>query len=369
MAPKIKIAYIMPSMASGGAERFLLDLLQTIDRGRFAPLVILFKEAGQWHPELEKLALPIFVLSKKSKISLNNCWQIYKILKKEKPEIAHTQLGGDLRGRLAAKLAGVKIIISTEQNINRQEHWCQRATKIVTSLWTEVVVAISPAVAQDMRRRYFLPSKKCELVIPNGIPLEKFKYQEKKPNNEIITVGAVGRLNKQKGFDILIEAWLKVKTENARLVIAGEGEEREVLQKQINNSGLSEKISLVGNIQDMPAFYQSLNLLIMPSRWEGLGIAALEAGACGVPVVASAVDGLGDIINENTGWPLVPNDSQELAKILQKALSQLNSEATKTKQVKLRKLIEEKYSISQVTHNYEDLYLKLWRQHYENITS
>ena len=369
MAPKIKIAYIMPSMAGGGAERFLLDLLQTIDRGRFAPLVILFKEAGQWHEELEKLNLPIFVLSKKSKISLSNCWQIYKILKKEKPEIVHTQLGGDLRGRLAAKLAGVKVIISTEQNINRQERWYQRATKIITSLWTEVVVAISPAVAKDMRRRYFLPLKKCELVIPNGIPLEKFEYQEKRPNSGIINVGAVGRLNKQKGFDILIEAWSKIKAENTRLMIAGEGEEREILQKQINKSGLSEQISLIGNVKDMPAFYQSLNLLVMPSRWEGLGIAALEAGACGVPVVASAVDGLGDIINENTGWSLVPNDSQELAKILQETLSQLNSEVTKIKQAKLRTLIVEKYSINQVTVSYEDLYLKLWRQNYENIAS
>ncbi len=369
MAPKIKIAYIMPSMASGGAERFLLDLLQTIDRERFEPLVILFKEAGHWHPELEKLALPIFVLSKKSKISLSNCWQIYKILKKEKPEIVHTQLGGDLRGRLAAKLAGVKVIISTEQNINRQERWYQRGIKIITSFWTEAIVAISPAVAKDMRQRYLLPLRKCELIIPNGIPLEKFEYQEKRPETGIITVGAVGRLNKQKGFDILIEAWLKVKTENTRLVIAGEGEEREVLQKQINKSGLSEQISLIGNVQDMPAFYQSLNLLVMPSRWEGLGIAALEAGACGVPVVASAVDGLSDIINENTGWSLIPNDSQELARVLQETLSQLNSEVTRIKQAKLRTLIEEKYSINQVTVNYEDLYLKLWRQNYENITS
>jgi glycosyltransferase involved in cell wall biosynthesis len=367
MAPKIKITYIMPSMASGGAERFLLDLLQTIDRERFDPLVILFKEAGRWHQELEKLNLPIFILSKKSKISLANFWQIYKLLKKERPAIVHTQLGGDLRGRLAAKLAGVKIIVSTEQNINRQESWYQRWAKIITSLWTEAIVAISPAVAKDMHRRYFLPWKKCELIIPNGIPLKKFEYQEKRPETGIITVGAVGRLNKQKGFDILIEAWLKVKIENTRLIIAGEGEEREVLQKQIEKLGLSQQISLIGNVQDMSAFYQSLNLLVMPSRWEGLGIAALEAGACGVPVVASAVDGLGDIINENTGWSLIPNDAKELARVLQEALSQLNSEVTRFKQAKLRTLIEEKYSINQVTVNYEDLYLKLWRQHYENI--
>lgn len=368
MAPKIKIAYIMPSMASGGAERFLLDLLQTIDRERFDPLVILFKEAGRWHQELEKLSLPIFVLSKKSKISLSNCWQIYKILRKEKPEIVHTQLGGDLRGRLAAKLAGVKLIISTEQNINRQERWYQRGVKIITSRWTEAIVAISPAVAKDMRRRYLLPLKKCETIITNGIPLEKFNYQEKRPDNEIITVGAVGRLNKQKGFDLLIEAWSKVKTSNTRLIIAGEGEEREALQKQIEKAGLDDRVNLIGNVQDMPAFYQILNLLVMPSRWEGLGIAALEAGACGVPVVASAVDGLSDIINENTGWSLIPNDSQELARVLQEALSQLKNETSRIKQAKLRALVAENYSIEQVAHNYEDLYLKLWRQHYENIT-
>lgn len=356
-------------MARGGAERFLLDLLISLDKNIFSPSVILFKDKGPWYKELETLNLPIFSLSKKSLIGINNVWEIYKILKENKTEIVHTQLGGDIRGRLAAKLAKVKIIISTEQNINIDERWFRRFAKIISSFWANEIVAISSAVAQDMRKRYLLPKIKSQLIIPNGLNLKKFFYQENRPKQNPILVGAVGRLTKQKGFDILITAWHKIQLANAKLIIVGEGQEREVLKKQIKNLGLKEQIELAGDISDMPNFYKNLNLMVIPSRWEGLGIVALEAGASGVPIIANDIDGLKDIIDSKTGWPVNASEADNLSKTLKIVLNSLETEEIKIRQRALRSLVETKFSIERVSDEYSKLYLKLWRQAYENTPS
>ncbi len=369
MAEKIKIVYIMPSMARGGAERFLLDLISRLDRDLYAISIILFKDKGLWYEDLKSFDYPIFVLSKKSKIGISNFCEIYKIIKEIGPDIVHTQLGGDIRGRLAAKLAGVKVILSTEQNVNIGETWYQRLAKIITSIFVTQVIAISEAVISDMKRRYFLNSNKCRLIIPNGINLDKFPYQADRTIQTPFLVGAIGRLNSQKGFDLLIKAWALNKPEDIKLIIAGSGPERENLQAQISDAGLNNQIELIGDITDTTNFYKRLNLLVIPSRWEGLGIVALEAGASGVPILASDADGLSEIINDKNGWQCKKNDVNDLGIKLITAIETIKHSNIREKQDNLYALIKDKFSINKVASSYSNLYLRLYKQSYENITS
>lgn len=369
MAEKIKVVYIMPSMARGGAERFLLDLIAQLDKNLYAVNIILFQDKGVWYEYLQSLGHPIFVLDKKSKIGINNFREIYKIIKELQPDIVHTQLGGDIRGRLAAKFAGVKIILSTEQNVNIGEAWYQRLAKIITSTFVSQVVAISQAVAIDMKRRYFLNANKCQLIIPNGINLIDFPYQPDRTIKTTFLVGAIGRLNQQKGFDLLIKAWTMSKPSDAKLLIAGSGPEKDGLQSQISAAGLDNQIELIGDIVNTAAFYESLNLLVIPSRWEGLGIVALEAGASGVPVLASNADGLVEIINNKNGWQCQKNDIDDLVQKLKVAIETIRYENIKVKQQSLNSLINDKFSIKVVAAAYSDLYLRLYKQSYENSPS
>lgn len=356
-------------MARGGAERFLIDLIDNLNKDIFEPSVIIFKEKGVGYNELQALNIQITVLEKKSTIDFHNVLNIIKQLKNDKPDIVHTQLGGDLRGRLAAKLAGVKIIISTEQNTNFNEALSRRLAKIFTSCLADKIIAISPAVASDMKRRYLLPKHKCNQIIPNGIDLSKFIFCKTRPGKASLIVGGVGRLSTQKGFDLLIEAWKRLKLDNTRLIIAGSGPDKDNLNEQIIKDNLTEQINLCGDISDMPDFYKRLDLFIMPSRWEGLGIAALEAGACGVPVVASAVGGLSDFINNETGWTFKVGDVESLKYAITDAIDAIKANRTDSKQIKLQSLIVEKFSIQQVALAYENLYLELFKEKYEDSSS
>jgi hypothetical protein len=114
---KIKIMYIIPSLQSGGAERFIIDLINNLNKDNFEVKLLSFNGAGFFKDEVLDSGINLEILNKKNKIDLKNFYLIYKSIKKFKPDIVHTQLGGDIHGKIAAKIAGVKKIVSTEQNV------------------------------------------------------------------------------------------------------------------------------------------------------------------------------------------------------------------------------------------------------------
>jgi len=354
MEKKIKIIYILPSLEVGGAERFNLDLIKYLNPNEFNLKIILFKSKGHWFNELQKNKnIQCFVLAKKSKIDLKNIFQIYNLIKKESPDIVHTQLGGDLRGRLAAILARVKIIISTEQNINKKENFLYSLLKSLISLFSTEVISISEAVKKNSKKRYFLSAHKYKSIIHNGFDLNRFPYLKNKKINTIKKVGTVSRLVKQKGIDILIKSWAGANINDSRLIIGGDGPEKENLKTLVTKYNLSERVSFLGQIDDVSSFYQSLDLFVMPSRWEGLGITALEAAASGTPLLISSIDGLKEIFDENSVWFIKNLDKLDLD--LKESLNNLEKESDYKRQRAYRNVIN-KFSIHHIARQYENIY-------------
>jgi len=207
MKNKLKILYISPTLDQGGAERFMTDLVVNLDRAEFSHYLLLFKRGGIWVSELEAKNIPVKILTKRWLFDVINFWQIYKFIRDLDPDIVHTQLGGDIYGRLAARLVGVKTIISTEQNVNPDETWLINLLKRWTSKYSQITVAITEAVRQDAIKRYGLDVDKT-VVIPNGLDIKKFAQPS---NNNFrteagLTFGTIGRLSEQKGHSYLVEA-------------------------------------------------------------------------------------------------------------------------------------------------------------------
>ena len=377
---KIKITYIMPTAAAGGAERFLLDLVGNLDKNKFAPSVIFFAGGGFFLDDFKALKIPVIVLCKRFKFDPGNYWQLKKALKKLAPQIVHTQLGGDLYGRWAAKSLGIKVIISTEQNVNPQESLGARILKKYTSRLAVKIVAISQAVKNDLERRYNLPKNKIT-VIYNGLETKKFfvplkqivapadKSAAKSTAGMIggkikrpIIIGSVGRLTKQKNYALLIKALSGLRDLNFECLLAGTGELQSELAAQIERENLEDKIKLVGPIKNVKEFLMGLDLFVLPSLWEGLGIVLLEAGLVGLPVLASGVDGITEIIQDRvTGRLFDKNDAVDLQKKLVEMFKNIQSPEVKNLGVNLQKFVREKFAISKICQEYEDLYLELWK--------
>ena len=356
----------MPTLDRGGAERFLTDLILNLDQEIYEPVLILFKRGGDWAAELTAENIPVVILEKKRHWDIKNFRQLFLALKKIKPQIVHTQLGGDLYGRLAAKMLRVPVIVSTEQNVNPDEEKLRRRLKIMTSRYADKIVAISSAVKNDLIKRYKTPLDKIA-VIYNGLEIERFIDKEPaEPTKRVIPgaliIGTLGRLEPQKGQSVLIEAGSKIDLPNWSCLIAGTGSLEKKLASKINELGLSQKIKLIGSISDPSRFLKGLDIFVLPSLWEGLGIVLLEAGLSGRPIIASDVDGITEIIDETTGWLTPAGDSGELARRITWLGNNLDSSVVREKSERLKEKIICHFSIKTVARQYSDLYQVLLKQ-------
>ena len=163
-------------------------------------------------------------------------------------------------------------------------------------------------------------------VIPFGIDPEQFGYYDR-PQKEIVNIGIAKALRPKYGIDILIMAFKKL-TEthrNIRLTIAGKGESADEYSNMVKKMGLDDLVRFVGFVDHdkMPEFLSTIDIFVMPSIYDGesFGVAALEASATGLPVVASRVGGVPEVIDDGkTGFLVNRKDASELAKALEKLI-------------------------------------------------
>lgn len=352
---KIRVAYLLPTLDQGGAERFFVDLILRLDPDYFSPHLFLYKRGGEWMKELETRGIPVSIFRKKTKICPAHFFRLSRAIKKFAPDIIHTELGGDIYGRLIGRLLGAKNI-STEQNVNKGEPLLIWLGKKLTMPLADRVVAISQAVQTDLPSRYGTKPEKITLIY-NGLPLEKFLIEAgNRPRNERLVFGTLGRLTPQKGQATLIEAWSKLAKPRPLCLIAGQGELRESLEKQIADLDLKNDVKLVGPIQKTSDFFSSLDAFILPSLWEGLGIVLLEAGLVSRPIIASAVDGVTEIIDKDTGYLVPPGDARALSDAVERLIKNIDQEETKIMTRRLREKISDRFDISKIAVQYQELY-------------
>lgn len=168
----------------------------------------------------------------------------------------------------------------------------------------------------------YAPAGKPVTVVPYGVDLREFRPRPRGERSEVV-IGAVTRLSKEKGLHYLLEAFAVVagRRPEASLVLAGEGPERRRLERLAARLGLGERVQFLGEVphEQVPQVLQGLDIFAMPSTYEGFGVAALEAGAMEVPVVASRIHGIPDVVVDGeTGLLVPPRDRQALAAALER---------------------------------------------------
>lgn len=365
MSKKIKILHILPSLSRGGAEKVCFDIVSNLDREKFSPSLILFKDNGEgldWRGKLKEASIPLHSLKKKYKIDLKNLWQIYRTIVEIKPDIVHTHLGADVYGRIAAHFARVKVIVSTEHNINKSERPVISWLKKITAKWADVIFPVSQAVKNDAIDRYKISSDKL-IVIYNGIDTNYFSNNAivKNENEAELVIGAMGRLSKQKGFALLIEAAEKIRYKNYKILIAGEGELEADLRSQIKLLGLEDKIELVGKVKSRD-FLKKIDIFVFPSLWEGLGLVALEAAAMRRPIVASATGGIREIISDESGYLFETGNENDLARQINELIAHLNDDTQKVKVERAYEIISQRFTLDKMIFDYSVWYEKLYNK-------
>ncbi len=321
----IRVMYILTELAPGGAERCVANLATGLDRRRFDASVVGLR-GGALADELRAADVRCESLDLCCRCDAGALARLVRLMRKTGPDIVHTHLfHADLAGRLAAAWAGSARLIHTVHVAEQRP----RRGQFLWARWArggcDGIVCVSEAVRDHHRRLSGLPAGDYR-VIRNGIDVDRYARDENarrrlrgqwgtKPGE---LVGCfVGRLDRQKGVDVLADALARLGGDSpiGRWMIAGDGPERARLADRIDRAGLGGQVRLLGRVDHVGELLSACDVFALPSRWEGLPLAAMEAMSAGLAVVVSDGPGLAVVVeNERTGLVVPVGDADALAR-------------------------------------------------------
>ena len=325
---RLNILYIIWSLSSGGAERVVINLVKGLDKTRFNPIVCCLNWAGEYAQELESRNIKVIALNKKRGIDISVINKLITVIKNNKIDIVHTHLWtSNFWGRIAAKLAGVPVIIASEHGVSRRRGFLRFFADRVLSCFSDRITFVSKNVKEEFARKVTYNQRKAR-VIHNGIDLAKFRQpvDNQKVREKIgieeddFVVSCIGRLSPEKGHKFLLKAFASLNGEGKlKLLVVGDGALRESLQSSALNYKLENRVIFTGFRKDISDILGITDLLVIPSTREAHSVVALEAFASGVPVVATDVGGMNEIIIDRyTGLLVSAKNPEQLGLAIEK---------------------------------------------------
>ncbi len=367
MNNKKRITFFMDALHGGGAEKAVVNLLKGLaQRDEFDLDLVLATKEG---PYLDLVPKEVRIIDLKKSRAITATFPLMSYLKQNRPWALIGNMGHvNVVATLAKELAQIKTkLVLVEQNtISANKNKPKRAELVHLFMkWlyprADVVAGVSAGVARDLEQQLGLGKETVKVLnnpVVNEDLITRSQAEVDHPWFAVDTPPvflAVGRLNSQKDFPNLLNAFALVrKQQNARLIILGEGEERQSLEAIIDNLGIGEDVLMPGFVKNPYAYMGQANCFVLSSRQEGLPTVLIEAMACGCPVVATdCPSGPDEILDGGVYGPLVPiEDSHALAQGMLKIIN--NSPST---ELLMQRANE--YSTDKVVSTYLSLLEKL----------
>ena len=376
LQPRKKVLYLITKSNWGGAQRYVYDLATNLNQEKFEPVVALggdgilvemLQNAGIRVIRIDSLGRDISI-----KKELAFARELRQILRNERPDIFHvnsSKAGGI--GAFLGQLERIPRVIFTAHGwaFNEDRPWWQRLIikflHWVTVILSDRTIAVSNAIVKQMNWPGAL--RKMKIINPGrtiGVMYECNEAREKiidffprlTPYRNDIWLVTIAELHPIKRHHITISAIAElIKTEpTLRLILIGEGQERQEIEQQIIELNLSNHVFLLGNIVEAARFLKAFDMFVLASKSESYGYVLHEAGLAGLPVVATDVGGIPDIITNNQSGLLVPpNNVSAMTKAVKKLID--NSDLAKSLATNLVDKMSTR-TIEKMTRVTEDLY-------------
>ncbi len=358
----MKILYLATHFNYGGITTYVYSLAKSLsERGHE---IVVASSGGQVENALRKipgihhLTIPIKTKSELSPKVVVSSLVLKRLLLKHRVDIIHSHT------RVTSVVAGylkrtTKIPYVTtchgfyRRNIGRQ----------LLPMWGDLTIAISDAVKKHLMIDFFVPENRIRLV-PNSIDVANFRVDPIRLDTErpLRKVGIVARLSPVKGHAVLIKAMKKVVEEypDACLLIFGEGKIKYSLIAIAEELKIMDRVLFLPSVANTSEVLREIDIFVLPSLDEGLGLSILEAQACGIPVVASRVGGIPSIVKNNqTGLLVPPGDVDALSGAILKLMD--NSRLAVTLGHEGRLTVEEKFDMSRMVEEMEKVYQEVIR--------
>ncbi|WP_238342087.1 glycosyltransferase [Actinopolymorpha rutila] len=304
---------LIDTLATGGAERVAVDLACGVDRRRFAPHVVVTRETGPLQQQLDAADIPVTVLGRRRRLSL----VAYRRARRAAQgcDLIHAhKFSSNVWGALLARMSRRPLIV-------HEHNWSGTPSRLRSFLnrrWiapvTSHFVCVSAPVAHQVVGDG-VPAHKVH-VLPNAIPpgrpmARRAARQELGLPATAFVVGIVARLRPEKNHELLLRAAARLVTAHQAVTICavGDGPRRAFLETLAEDLGIADHLVWAGERRDAGRLAAAFDISVLCSTWEGLPLVALEAMAAGVPVIATAVGGLPELLADGAGVLVPPGDA------------------------------------------------------------
>ena len=363
---KQRILHIIPTLDRGGAEKQLVLLAQGMKQQGMDVHVCVLTRDGPYSAELRQAEVPVTVIGKRVKFDPVALWRLTKHVKTLRPDLVQTLLfAGNSYGRWAAWQAGVPHIVGNERCVDSWKRWHEFAIDRWLAKRSQKIVVNSPGVL-DFYERYGIPREKL-CLIPNAV---EPAMASTKTRHELLAqlgvpahahlLGCVARLWPQKEIKVLMIAAeiLRSADYEVHLVVMGDGPLRAKLEKFSQQLEMEERIHFLGARNDVADWLPHFSALCLSSRYEGQPNCILEAMSAGIPVVASDIPGVRDmVVDGQTGFLAPVGDQVAFAKAIKKLLDD-ESLRHSMGQAAQEKVIHE-FTVEKMVNRYVELYSEL----------
>ena len=326
-----RVLFLAHAFAVGGAEEMVLNLVRHLPP-HYEPAVLCIHEAGPIGLEIQQTGVPFKVLGlKPGLLRPFDVLRLQDFLYQCQPDIVHTfLLTGILYGRFAAMMARVPVVIGTEVNVyERKRPWHVQAERWLMR-GTDAVIASAESVREFYIKQINADPAKVE-VIYNAVDWSRLETTISREDMrramdvpvEGPLLGIIARLTEQKGHRVLLDALAqRPDLSRAHLVIVGDGPLSAALQRQAAGLGIADRVRFLGARRDLGNLLSAIDVFVMPSFWEGLPLAMVLAMGAGLPVVATRVAGIPEVVQDGVNGLLVtPGESGELGAALSRVVN------------------------------------------------
>ena len=366
------VVHLIYRLDIGGLETLLVDTINRMPAERYRHAIVCLTDYTDFAERIARPDVELYALHKAPGLAPEVHVKLFKLLRRLRPAILHTYNLGTIEYQAVALLAGVPVRIHAEhgrdasdpQGLNRKHNLLRRLLANVIDRY----VPVSNDLAHWLDTTVRLPNRKVETII-NGVDTERFHAGAQVAPaaaawraDGAFVIGAVGRLQDVKNHACLIDAFARLRAripdQKLRLVLVGDGPLRARLEEQAAASGAGSDIVFAGAHADVAAVLGGFSLFALPSIAEGTPVTLLEAMASELPVVASRVGGIPEVVSDGVHGSLVPaGDPEALAQAL--AAYVRNPDLAAAHGRAARERIEHKYSMAAMLAAYLGLYDRL----------
>lgn len=375
-----KVVHIITRLDAGGSSTNTIETVARLDPAKYRVLLIAGKTQdpdGHIRAYLKQRGVRcLFLKDLQRQVSLRHdaraLCQLYYILRRRRCDIVHTHTSkAGILGRWAAWMARIPCIIHTPHGHIFYGYFSWFTTKCfmgierVTSLVTDRIITLTRLGKADHARLKIAPDDKL-VSIYSGINIEDYEREGaaregwrsrwKIPMGAFV-FGSVGRLTPIKGHEVTIDSFAVIAREqnNAYLLFVGEGEERERLENRVMELGLGSRVRFVGFQEDVRPFFEMMDAFVLASRNEGMGRVILEAMASHLPILATRVGGIPELVLDGENGRLVePGDIDDLASAMRWAIE--HPRALARMRIKSAHMVNESFSVQKMAKDIEQLY-------------